>query len=65
MRVALISGNLGIAWGIFLAPARRLLRVHSNSKMSDAEYFAAARKRAIEFRLAKAAARKTAVNGSQ
>ena len=64
MRAALISGTLGIAWGI-LAPARRLLRVHSNSKMSDAEYFAAARKRAIEFRLAKVAARKTAVDGSQ
>ena len=53
MKSALIIGGLGILLAV-LTPALRDLRIRS-SRMSDQEYFAAARKRAISFRLAKSA----------
>ena len=57
MKAALIIGGLGIAL-VVMTPALRTLRFRSSSKMSNAEYFAAARKRAISYRLAKSASRK-------
>ena len=53
MKTALIIGGLGIVLAI--TPALRALRSRSGSKVSDEEYFAAARKRAISYRLAKSA----------
>ncbi len=53
MKSALIIGGLGILLAV-LTPALRGLRVR-HSRMSDQEYFAAARKRAISYRLAQAA----------
>jgi hypothetical protein len=53
MKAALIIGGLGIA--LVITPALRALRSRSGSKVSDEEYFAAARKRAISYRLAKSA----------
>ena len=50
MKAALIIGGLGIVLAV-LTPALRGLRVR-NSQMSDKDYFAAARKRAISYRLA-------------
>ncbi len=58
MKAALIVGGLGIVL-VILTPALRTLR-RSNARMSDAEYFAAARKRAIEYRVGKSAARQSA-----
>ena len=57
MKAALIIGGLGIAL-VVMTPALTALRFRSGSKMSNAEYFAAARKRAISYRLAKSASRK-------
>lgn len=53
MKAALIIGGLGIV--LVITPALRALRSRSGSKVSDEEYFAAARKRAISHRLAKSA----------
>lgn len=53
MKAALIIGGLGIV--LVITPALRALRSRSGSKVSDEEYFAAARKRAIGYRLAKSA----------
>ena len=54
MKAALIIGGLGIVL-IVITPALRALRSRSGSRMSNEEYFAAARKRAISYRLAKSA----------
>lgn len=54
MKTALIMGGV-IALAV-LAPAVHALRVRTNSRMTDEEYFAAARQRAIGHRLAKATA---------
>ena len=54
MKAALIIGGLGIVLAV-ITPAVRALRSRSGSRMSDEEYFAAARKRAISYRLAKSA----------
>ncbi|MGZ9075657.1 MAG: hypothetical protein ACXW13_07750 [Burkholderiaceae bacterium] len=54
MNTALIIGGLGIAL-VVITPALRGLRSRSGTRMSDEEYFAAARKRAISYRLAKSA----------
>ena len=51
MKAALIIGGLGIV--LVITPALRALRSRSGCKVSDEEYFAAARKRAISHRLAK------------
>lgn len=51
MKTALIIGGLGIALAMY-APALRALRMRKNSRMTDREYFAAARRRAISYRLA-------------
>lgn len=50
MKAALLIGGLGVVL-VVLTPALRALR--PGSRISDAEYFAAARKRAISYRLAK------------
>ena len=63
MKAALIIGGLGIVL-IVLTPALRSLRVR-NSRMSDGEYFAAARKRAISHRLAKSASNERATAGDE
>ncbi len=54
MKAALIIGGLGIAL-VVMTPALRALLSRSGSRMSNEEYFAAARKRAIRYRLAKSA----------
>ena len=54
MKAALIIGGLGIVL-VVMTPALRALRSRSGSRMSNEEYFAAARKRAITYRLAKSA----------
>ena len=54
MTAALIVGGLGIAL-IVMTPALRALRIRPTPRVSDEEYFAAARKRAISYRLAKSA----------
>ncbi|MEO8187911.1 MAG: hypothetical protein ABI580_11175, partial [Burkholderiaceae bacterium] len=54
MKAALIIGGLGIAL-VVMTPALRALLPRSGSRMSNEEYFAAARKRAIRHRLAKSA----------
>ena len=54
MKAALIIGGLGIVL-IVMTPALRALRARAAPRMSDEEYFAAARKRAISYRLEKAA----------
>ncbi len=59
MKVALLISGVGIAL-VILTPAFRALRSRSSSRMSDDEYFAAARKRAIGYRLGKADTRKRA-----
>lgn len=63
MKTALLIGGIGIVLGIF-APALRSLRFGRPQfhRMTDQEYFAAARRRAIEHRLA-ARARRTAHTG--
>ena len=53
MTPALIIGGLAIVL-VVLTPALRAL--HPGSKVSDDEYFAAARKRAISYRRSKPAA---------
>jgi len=53
MKAALIIGGLGIV--LVITPAMRALRSRSGSRMSNEEYFAAARERAISYRLAKSA----------
>ena len=53
MRTTLIAGGLEAALAL-LMPAMRVLRIGPKSKISDRQYFAAARKRAIKYRLAKA-----------
>ena len=63
MRPASIVGGLGAALAL-LTPAMRVLRIRPKSKMSDREYFAAARKRAINYRLAKATANARAARSS-
>ena len=50
MKAALIIGSLGLALA-FASPAMRMLRARLNSRVSDEQYFAAARKRAISYRL--------------
>jgi len=52
MKAALIIGGLGVVL-VAVTPAVRALRFRSGSRMSDEEYFAAARKRAISYRLAR------------
>lgn len=52
MKAALIIGGLGVVL-VVVTPALRALRFRSTDRMSDEEYFAAARKRAISYRLAK------------
>jgi hypothetical protein len=52
MKEALIISGLGVVL-VAITPALRALRLRSGSKMNDKEYFAAARKRAIGYRLAK------------
>ncbi len=47
----LIIGGLGAGLAVY-APAMRALRERGDSRMTDQEYFAAARRRAISFRLA-------------
>ena len=54
MKAALIIGGLGVVLAV-LTPTLRALRFRSADRMSDDEYFAAARKRAISYRLAKSA----------
>jgi hypothetical protein len=54
MKAALIIGGLGVVL-VVLTPTLRALRFRSVDRMSDDEYFAAARKRAISYRLAKSA----------
>lgn len=54
MKAALIIGGLGIAL-VVMTPALRALRFRSGSRISNEEYFAAARKRAIGYRLARSA----------
>ena len=54
MKAALIIGGLGVALAV-LTPALRALRFRSEARMSNDEYFAAARRRAISYRLAKSA----------
>ena len=54
MKTALIIGGLGIALAL-VTPALRALRSRSGSTISNEQYFAAARKRAIRYRLAKSA----------
>lgn len=51
MKTALIIGGLGVALAAY-APAMRALRKRKDSRMTDQEYFAAARRRAIGYRLA-------------
>ena len=53
MKAALVIGGLGVVLAV-LTPALRGLRGR-HSRMSDQEYFAAARKRAISYRLAQSA----------
>lgn len=55
MKAALLIGGFGIAL-VMLAPAVRALLGRQNARMTDDEYFAAARRRAIVYRLAKTAA---------
>ncbi|MEP6608944.1 MAG: hypothetical protein ABJA83_09730 [Burkholderiaceae bacterium] len=55
MKLALLIGGLGLALAI-LPPALRVLGLRSRSRISDREYFAAARRRAIGYRKAKHAA---------
>ena len=52
MNAALIIGGLGVVL-VVVTPALRALRFRATDRMSDEEYFAAARKRAISYRLAK------------
>jgi len=54
MKAALIIGGLGVVL-VVLTPTLRALRFRVADRMSDDEYFAAARKRAISYRLAKSA----------
>ena len=63
MKAALIIGGFGIVL-VVLTPALRGLRVR-NSRMSDKDYFAAARKRAISYRLAKSASSETVTAGDE
>ena len=53
MKDALIISGLGLALVAITPALRRAFRSRSGSKMNDEEYFAAARKRAISYRLAK------------
>lgn len=54
MKAALIIGGLGIAL-VVMTPTLRALGFRSGSRVSNEEYFAAARKRAISYRLARSA----------
>ena len=54
MNAALIIGGLGVVL-VVLTPTLRALRFRSDARMSNDEYFAAARKRAISYRLATSA----------
>lgn len=54
MKAALIIGGLGVVLAV-LTPTLRALRFRSAPRVSNEEYFAAARKRAISYRLAKSA----------
>ena len=55
MKEALIISGLGLVL-VAITPALRAFRSRSDSRMNDEEYFAAARKRAISYRLAKSTA---------
>jgi hypothetical protein len=59
MKAALIISGLGIVLTV-MTPALRAVRSQATPRMSDEEYFAAARKRAISYRLAKSASRQSA-----
>lgn len=63
MKTALLVGGFGIAL-VMLAPAARALLARQNSRMTDDEYFAAARRRAIGYRLAKTAASERSVQAA-
>ena len=58
MTTALIIGSVIVL--AVLAPPVRALRARTNSRMTDEEYFAAARQRAIGHRLAKTTANERA-----
>jgi hypothetical protein len=59
MKAALIISGLGIVLTV-MTPALRAVRAGATPRVSDEEYFAAARKRAISYRLAKSASRQSA-----
>jgi len=63
MKAALLIGALGIALA-FAAPVMRSFRARMNSRVSDEQYFAAARKRAISCRLKPPAENLTDAQGS-
>lgn len=63
MKAALLIGALGIALA-FAAPAMRMFRARMNSRVTDEQYFAAARKRAISYRLNTAKENFTDAQGS-
>ena len=63
MKAALIIGGIGIVL-IILMPALTGLRMRASSRMTDEQYFAAARKRAILHRLAKSASANQPAKGS-
>ena len=52
MKAALIIGGIGIVL-VILKPTLTVLRTRARSRMTDEQYFAAARKRAIRHRLAR------------
>jgi hypothetical protein len=64
MKTILIIGGAGIAL-VALAPAVRALRLRKAARMTDQEYFAAARQRAISYRLAAAKARAAKNTGDE
>ena len=63
MKAALIIGGIGIVL-IILKPALTRLRTRASSRMTDEQYFAAARKRAIHHRVAKSASANEPAKGS-
>ena len=64
MKAALIIGGLGVVL-VVMTPTLRTLRFRSASRMTNDEYFAAARKRAISYRLAKSASNQVEKNSSR
>lgn len=63
MKAALLIGTLGLALA-FATPAMRILRARLNSRVNDEQYFAAARKRAIGYRLNRPEENATDAQGS-